>query len=223
METLKYGPMKVGKHCDPAKVGPTLTRELANLRRTHKRGLQAAWKTGFLVNQHLGPPTERLGFSESLKRVAEKLLTAEHGGCPHDKLVKLTSDLNWMGWFAHLFESVKDFQDKNPTTHSWKKVQELLVFKLIADHLAKEGKSSNANVIHDSKEKSSDVAGTGEHSPGNEQDTALGGILRSLSAATERLRQGNIHLGDAERKRLQKGIQRLVAVVSDQPPPPLHR
>lgn len=187
---LTNGPTEVG-NTDHAQEDHQLFLQLAELWRSHlERGLEVRWQTGVLLNRRLGPPTERLTHGKQvLKRVGEELQIAE-------------SDLNRMRWFALLFEFVKDLQAKHPKVRSWTKVKELLPTLIAA--------------VHGKEEKSSDAGSSGEQSPGDEKDAALiGGVLRFLSTATERLRQGDIHVDEAGRQRLREALQQFVEAVSE--------
>jgi hypothetical protein len=152
-------------------------------------GLNVRWKMGSLLNEHLGPPTVRQAHGKRiLKHAAERLQIAE-------------SDLSRMRWFAVLFPSVEDWQAKYPEARSWTKVKKLLP-------------KVNA-AAHGKEVKSSPVDGSGEQSPGNQQESGpVGALLRHLNTATKRLRQGKLHLDSAAQERVCEAIQQFSEVAS---------
>jgi len=89
--------------------------QLAGLWQAHRRkGLEIRHRTGVLLNQHLGPPTEGQPYGrEVLKRVGKERGIAQ-------------SDLSRMRWFAHHFDSLVAFQQAHPEINSWTGVKELL-------------------------------------------------------------------------------------------------
>jgi len=164
-----------------------LLLRLEKLWKSHlKCDLEVRWKTGDLLNRRLGAPTERLAHGQQvLKKVARQLQIAE-------------SDLSRMRWFAHLFQSVVDFQEKHPSTGSWTKVKELI------PGLTAAGDSDGVK------------SPTEEKSSGGEKDVAvIAGILRSLGSATERFRQNGFALAGAKREQMRKTIGQFLEVVGE--------
>jgi len=79
-----------------------------------RRGLDTRHRTGVLLNEHLGPPTEGQPYGrEVLGRVGRELGIAQ-------------SDLCRMRWFASHFDSFVAFQQAHPGVTSWTGVKELL-------------------------------------------------------------------------------------------------
>lgn len=175
-----------------------------------KRGLEVRWKTGALLNKRLGLPTERLAHGQHvLKTVAKQLLIAE-------------CDLSRMRWFAHLFKSVEDLQEKHPEIRTWTQVKELL-----AKLNPRRSKGEQSSEASGNGEKTSETGGNGEqssdttgregNSSGGEQQgvAVLDDILRTLGNATEQFRQNGFALDEAMRKRMRKAVEQLVEVVAD--------
>jgi hypothetical protein len=80
-----------------------------------KADLGLRHQTGMVLNQRLGPPTERQRHRKKvLKQAAKHLGIAE-------------SELSRMRWFAHLFKNLKDLQRRYPKVTSWTEVRGLLV------------------------------------------------------------------------------------------------
>jgi hypothetical protein len=67
-----------------------------------------------MLNERLGPPTERLPQGEqTLKNAAGRLAISE-------------SELSRMRWLAHLFTSVEDLKQREPECDSWTKFKQRL-------------------------------------------------------------------------------------------------
>jgi len=68
----------------------------------HENDLEVRYKTGTLLNQHLGnPATRNKRGAEVVKNAAERLGTTK-------------SDISRVRWLAHLFSSVLDLREKYP-------------------------------------------------------------------------------------------------------------
>jgi hypothetical protein len=91
-----------------------LDRLVALWKSDAERGLQVRHRTGRVLNRQLGPPTERKARG---RRVLE-MYGKELGIAP--------SDLNRMGWFAHLSPDYSDFRAKHPEIDSWTKFKTAL-------------------------------------------------------------------------------------------------
>jgi hypothetical protein len=104
-----------GDHRVPKGDDQRLIGQLAELWRDHRRrGLETRHRTGVLLNEHLGPPTEGQPYGGGdLRRVGRELGIAE-------------SDLCRMRWFAHRFDSLAAFQQAHPEVNSWTGVKDLL-------------------------------------------------------------------------------------------------
>jgi len=198
---LTNGPTEVGTH-DLAPKDSQLLSQLTELWKDYsKRGLRVRWRTGELLNRRLGLPTKRLPHGRRvLKMAAEHLQTSE-------------SALSRMRWFAHLFESLLDFQEKHPNEDSWTKVKELLP-PLIA---AAKGRTRRVRRVACAGESSSATISTDKPVSGVEEcDTGhLDGIWRSLDDVTEKLRGNGFRFDENARSRMLRAIQQLVAVLYD--------
>lgn len=76
--------------------------------------LEVKYKTGTLLNQHLGDPATRAKRgAEVVKNAAERLGTTK-------------SDISRVRWFAYLFSSIQDLGDKYPKAKSWTAVKGIL-------------------------------------------------------------------------------------------------
>jgi len=80
----------------------------------HENDLEVRYKTGILLNQHLGnPATRNQRGAEVVKNAAERLGTTK-------------SDISRVRWFAYLFSSIQDLGDKYPKAKSWTAVKGIL-------------------------------------------------------------------------------------------------
>jgi len=178
-----------------------LSNQLVKLWRHHReRGLEVRRATGERLNARLGLPTERLAHGRQvLKKVAEKLQIAE-------------SDLSRMRWFAHLFGSVKTFQEQHPEVISWAKVKELLPSLMPAAR----GKRAKAPSAGRPPEGQAEGSGGEAQPPGGEEEAAvLDDVIRCLGTATDRFRQDGFVLDDAGRGWVRTAIQLLMETVAD--------
>jgi hypothetical protein len=199
--------------CRTKKLAPEdnqLLRTLARLWRSHdKRDLGVRWKTGKLLNARLGNPTKRLTHGGKILKKAAKLLQMAE------------SDLSRMRWFAFLFESIQDFDQKHPKVYSWTKVKELIpeisaAVKGEGAGSSDEEKSSPGYTTADVLDGDGAGSLTEEKSSSEGKDAAvIGSILRSLGTATERFRQNGFVLNDPTRERMRTTIRQLLDVVSD--------
>jgi len=198
---LTNGPTEVGTH-DLARKDSQLLSQLTELWKDYsKRGLRVRWKTGELLNRHLGLPTKRLPHGRRvLKMAAKQLQTSE-------------SALSRMRWFAHLFESLLDFQEKHPAEDSWTKVKELLPPLIAAAKgrtwqvrgVGRAGKSSSATTSTDKPVSDVEDCDTNH----------LEGIWQSLADVTEKLRRNSFRVDENARSQMLRTLQQLEAVIKD--------
>jgi hypothetical protein len=92
-----------------------LIDQLVELWQGHRRrDLETRHRTGVLLNERLGPPTEGQPYGlRVLERVGGELRIAQ-------------SDLSRMRWFAHLFVGPDRLRQEYPEVNSWARVKELL-------------------------------------------------------------------------------------------------
>jgi len=92
-----------------------LIDQLVELWQGHRRrDLETRHRTGALLNERLGPPTEGQPYGlRALERVGKELRIAQ-------------SDLSRMRWFAQLFVDLDRFRQEHPGVNSWTEVRELL-------------------------------------------------------------------------------------------------
>jgi hypothetical protein len=92
-----------------------LIDQLVELWQGHRRrDLETRHRTGVLLNERLGPPTEGQPYGlRVLERVGKELRIAQ-------------SDLSRMRWFAHLFVDLDRSRQEYPRVDSWTGVKELL-------------------------------------------------------------------------------------------------
>lgn len=81
----------------------------------HNQDLRLRYETGKILNDRIGPPTERLPRGEGVMQ-----MLAEEANIDE-------SSLNRMRWFAHRFASFEAFQTAYPDRSSWNQVTLLLV------------------------------------------------------------------------------------------------
>lgn len=81
----------------------------------HSQDLRLRYDTGKVLNDRIGPPTERLPRGEGVMQ-----MLAEEANIDE-------SSLNRMRWFAHRFASFEAFQTVHPDRSSWNSVCLLLV------------------------------------------------------------------------------------------------
>jgi hypothetical protein len=117
----------------PSKKDLRLLDRLVKLWEDHTEcDLGTRHQMGKLLNERLGPPTERQPHGQRvLKMAAEKLAIAE-------------SELNRMRWFAHLFGDVAAFRQSHPENASWTTFKAELP-DLKAKHLGREARKPAAN------------------------------------------------------------------------------
>jgi hypothetical protein len=173
---LKVHPANGTENVDRALSGSErkqLDRLVALWKSDAERGLQVRHRTGRVLNRQLGPPTKRKARG---RRVLE-MYGKELGIAP--------SDLNRMGWFAHLFPGYSDFRAKHPEIDSWTKFKTALPSLKPA-----EGGQARKPVANPSR-------------------PAFGGVARSLASLTAKLNGlGNRPVG-AERDRLVSALREL--------------
>jgi len=143
-----------------------------------ERGLKTRHRTGRALNGSLGPPTKRKARGRRVLEVYGERL----GISP--------SDLNRMGWFAHLFPDYSKFRAKHPEIDSWTK------FKTALPSLKppKGGKARKP------------VA--------NPPRTAFGGVVRSVASLTAKVKGLDLQPRKAERDQLVSKLRELAKVVS---------
>jgi len=102
-------------HRDAARGERQLLDQLAKLWHAHERQSLATYhKTGILLNEHLGPPTERQGRGKRvLQKTGERLRVSE-------------SELSRMRWLAHLFNDPADIRHGDRKIESWTQFKEAL-------------------------------------------------------------------------------------------------
>jgi hypothetical protein len=89
--------------------------QLAELWRVHHHeGFETRHRTGVLLNERLGPPTERKPYRERVLERASRECKVH------------VSDLSRMRWFAHLFKTLEDFERAHPQVNTWTGFKELL-------------------------------------------------------------------------------------------------
>jgi len=173
-----------------------------------RKGLDVRWQAGKVLNDRLGPPTERLEHGQRvLKKVGEELGIAE-------------SDLSRMRWFAHYFASVEDFETQHQGKHSWTQVKELL--PSLASSRANEQQSEASDAV----EEAAEVRQVGEASsavvtaecliaPGDAgSPPVVKSLLRTLSNATTKFRQNGLVLAENQREQMLNALRELIEVVS---------
>jgi hypothetical protein len=97
----------------------------------HRRGLDDRHRTGVIINQQFGAPTERQSYrAAKLKNFSKGL------GIP-------TSELSRMRWFAHHFKSVADLKAAHPEVTNWTQVKDLLVTLRHRDDVKPESPASD--------------------------------------------------------------------------------
>jgi hypothetical protein len=138
-----------------------------------ERGLRTRHETGRVLNRQVGPPTKRKARGRRVLEVYGERL----GISP--------SDLNRMGWFAHLFPDFSAFRKQRPEIDAWTK------FKTVLPSLKPaEGGQARKPVANPSR-------------------PAFGGVARSLASLTAKLNGlGNRPVG-AERDRLVSALREL--------------
>jgi len=192
---------EVGTH-DLAPEDYQLLSQLTELWREHgERDLRVRWQTGELLNRRLGPPTKSLAYGQHVLEKAEEQLQIDY------------TDLNRMRWFAHLFKSVEDFQERHPEEHTWTGFKVLLPDLKAAftgsprqvRGVGRAGESSSAPTSTDKP-----VSDVGECDTGH-----LDGIWQSLEDVTEKLRGNGLRFDENARSRMLRTIQQLVAVLYD--------
>jgi len=85
-----------------------LLGRLAKLWHSHcQAGLAKRHQMGVLLNQELGPPSQRLASGQRILKLAAERLTISE------------SELSRMRWFAHLFPTVADLRETHPEITCW--------------------------------------------------------------------------------------------------------
>jgi len=82
-----------------------------------QNGLVRRHQMGALLNQELGPPSQRLASGQRILKLAAEHLTISE------------SELSRMRWFAHLFPTVADLRETHPGITCW------MLFKQKLPHL----------------------------------------------------------------------------------------
>jgi len=201
MTPLKNAPTTLVGTQDLAPEDSQMLGQLADLWKDYReRGLRVRWQMGALLNSRLGSPTERLAHGEGVLKKAEKQLRISE------------SALSRMRWFAYLFESLEDFQEKHPEKRSWTKARKLLP-PLIA---AAKGHTEQVDGVACAG-VSSATTSTDKPASGDEDcDTNhLDGIWRSLDEVTEKLRGNGFRFDENARSRMLRALQQLGTVIND--------